>query len=76
MIENLKLEKGAAISMNIALNDADLLQRERYIQFTKGTADKKDPDNYADFVFSDVKSKNMTAGKASEVFPTKINGIN
>lgn len=76
MIENLKLEKGATISMNIALNDADLLQRERYIQFTKGTADKKDPDNYADFVFSDVKSENMTAGKASEVFPTKINGIN
>ena len=53
IIANLNLKSGNIFGMNFALNDADMLGRDAYYQFTKGTADAKNPSLYADFKFVD-----------------------
>ena len=53
IISNLKLENGNVFGMNFVLNDADMLGRDASYQFTKGTADAKNPSLYADFKFVD-----------------------
>ena len=53
IISNLKLENGNVFGMNFVLNDADMLGRDAFYQFTKGTADAKNPSLYADFKFVD-----------------------
>ena len=41
--------------LNFALNDADLLTRDNYAQFTLGTADQKNPSLYADFTLRPMR---------------------
>lgn len=72
VVESLNFANGNTIGMNIAVNDADILGRDAFYEFTEGTAGVKNPDKYADFLLSDVKPKNMIQGRASEIFPTTI----
>ena len=46
---NLKLEEGADVAFNVAVNEADVLGRELWEQITLGTADDKQPDQYYDY---------------------------
>ena len=72
MIEKLNLSEGFTFGFNVCINDADILGREGFYQFTKGTGDMKDPDQYADFTLSTAKSANYVDGLAAELFPMKI----
>lgn len=73
VIATLDLSANATLGMNIVVNDADVLGRDGFYQFTLGTADKKNPDMYADFVLSTVESDEVVDGKATEIFPERIN---
>lgn len=72
IIGNVDISEGNAIGLNIALNDADILGRENYYQFTLGTADSKNPSEYADFTFSSSEPTNVVDGTAEELFPVKF----
>ena len=64
---------GRPIGLNIAINDNDYLSREGYYQFTKGTADSKNPSLYKNFRFieSDSDSDTFADGIAEKIFPVK-----
>jgi len=72
IITTLDLTEGKALGMNIAVNDADILGRENYYQFTLGTANAKNPDDYADFTLSTVTPTNVAESIAAELFPVKL----
>lgn len=72
IITTLDLKEGNVLGMNMAINDADILGRENFYQFTLGTADSKNPDLYADFTLSSVKEENIVDGMAGKIFPTKL----
>ncbi len=48
----IELKNGNVFGYNIGVNDADILSRDQYIQFTKGTCDTKRPDYYYDFILA------------------------
>lgn len=71
-ISTLTLKEGNVFGMNIAINEADVLNRDAFYQFTKGTADSKNPSLYADFSFVIGSKANYIEGKATELFPDSI----
>ena len=68
----LQLMKGSSFGFNICANDADVLERDSYIQFSKGIADKKNPSAFLTFTMTGSEA----AGKYEEGkeygFVTKI----
>lgn len=74
VISTLNLEKDFAMALNIAVNDADILGRENYYQFTEGLADAggKHPSKFAKFTFSDVPVGDIAKSKAAELFPVNL----
>lgn len=48
----LQLQEGTIFGFNTAVNDADILNRERLAEFTGGTASSKNPSLYADWRLS------------------------
>ena len=72
VLENISFSEGKTIGINLVVNDADILGRDNYYEFTPGTAGTKDPSQYADFILSGVKPKNMTDGRAADVFPITV----
>lgn len=48
-IKQIKLENGTTFGFNIAANDADILLREGYSQYTSGICDRKDPSRFKAF---------------------------
>lgn len=72
IIGNLDLTEGNVLGMNLAINDADILGRENFYQFTLGTADSKNPDYYADFTLSSSEPKDVVDGIAETLFPSKL----
>ena len=72
ILSNLDLSEGNVFGMNLAINDADILGRENFYQFTLGTADSKNPDLYADFTLSYSEPEDTVDGIAETLFPTKL----
>lgn len=72
ILSNLNLSEGNIIGLNLAINDADILGRENFYQFTLGTADSKNPDYYADFTLSTAEPQNTVDGIAEVLFPTQL----
>ena len=70
MISNVNINDIKTLSLNVAVNDNDYLQREGYYQFTLGTADQKAPDYYEDFTFENTQETNFVDGYVD--FPVKI----
>lgn len=50
-IEPTKLELNSKIGFNFGINDGDMVERERFIEYTLGTCTKKSPSLYKDFLF-------------------------
>lgn len=75
-IPTLDLNVGNVFGMNIAINEADVLNRDAFYQFTKGTADSKNPSLYSDFSFAVGSKDSYIEGKATNLFPTVIEEIN
>lgn len=71
-IPGLELTAGSIFGMNIAINEADVLNRDVFYQFTSGTADSKNPSLYADFMFTDGGNESYIDGKAKELFPIAL----
>ncbi|MBO5008308.1 MAG: hypothetical protein J6D26_05695 [Clostridia bacterium] len=72
-LSGLELADGNTFGMNIAINEADVLNRDMFYQFTKGTADTKNPSLYSDFSFTQSGNKdNYIDGKAVTLFPEKL----
>jgi hypothetical protein len=63
---------GKPIGLNLAINDNDYLSREGFYQFTKGTADSKNPSLYKNFKFFEEKSGILEDGFAGEIFPLSV----
>ena len=72
ILSNIDLTEGNVMGLNIAVNDADILGRENFYQFTLGTADSKNPDYYADFTLSSSVPENTVDGMAEILFPVKL----
>ena len=72
VLTNLDFKEGTCFGLNININDNDYLAREAFYEFTEGTGGKKDPSCYADFNLIAAENKNMTEGKAMEVFPVSV----
>ena len=72
LISNVDLTEGNVLGLNLAINDADILGRENFYQFTLGTADSKNPDYYADFTLSYSEPKDVVEGSAEKIFPVKL----
>ncbi|SDD50428.1 Endo-1,4-beta-xylanase, GH35 family [Paenibacillus sp. UNCCL117] len=51
-LKPLRIAEGGEFGLNIAVNDADTLDRERYYEFTGGTASSKNPSKYANWRFA------------------------
>jgi hypothetical protein len=49
MLEGLNLAAGTEFGFNVNINDADILDRDAYIQFTTGTGNTKKPADYKTF---------------------------
>lgn len=50
-IEPTKLSLGSKVGFNYGINDGDMVERERFIEYTLGTCTKKSPSLYNDFLF-------------------------
>ena len=54
-LKDFDFNSNKVIGLNFAYNDADLLTRDNFAQFTLGTADQKNPSLYADFTLRPVR---------------------
>lgn len=72
ILSNFSMDEGNVLGLNLAINDADILGRENYYQFTLGTAESKNPDYYADFTLSSSEPKDTVDGIADQLFPEKL----
>ena len=72
VLPTLKFQEGAKYGLNIALNDNDYLEREGIYQFTRGTADQKNPSLYADFELISANGDTLSDGIAESIFPTSV----
>lgn len=72
IVPTLDLKEGYALGLNLAVNDADILGRDAYYQFTTGTADAKHPSDYADFTLVNKDLNNAVDGLATTIFPAKL----
>lgn len=68
VLTDLKLASGTEFGYNVGLNDADLLYREYWYQFTNGTIDSKNPSLYETFSLIDFENKELKPSKSSEIF--------
>ena len=50
-IEPTMLDIDSKIGYNLGINDGDMLERERFLEYTLGTCTKKSPAMYKDFLF-------------------------
>jgi len=64
---------GKAIGLNIVINDNDYLSREGFYEFTKGTADTKNPSLYKNFRFIESGNGTLVDGFAEQLFPVSVN---
>ena len=64
---------GKAIGLNIVINDNDYLSREGFYEFTKGTADTKNPSLYKNFRFIESGNGTLVDGLAEQLFPVSVN---
>ena len=53
----MNLKEGTVFGYNICANDADILERDSYIQYSGGIADKKNPSAFNTFVLKGVDSR-------------------
>ncbi len=53
----MNLKEGTMFGYNICANDADILERDSYIQYSGGIADKKNPSAFNTFVLKGVDSR-------------------
>ena len=56
-IAPMDLKEGTLFGYNICVNDADILERDSYIQYSSGIADKKDPSAFNTFVLKNIDSR-------------------
>ena len=68
----MKLQQGTEFGFNVCANDADILERDSYIQFTGGIADKKNPSAFMTFTLKGTESGAEIDGETCG-FITKIN---
>ncbi|MBQ7793261.1 MAG: hypothetical protein IJ366_01955, partial [Clostridia bacterium] len=61
---------GYEFGFNICINDADVMERDAYIQFTTGTGNKKYPADYRTFRF--VKAETNTAPVSDDMLTAEI----
>lgn len=71
MLGKMKLEAGHEFGFNICINDADIMERDAYIQFTTGTGNKKLPADYKTFRLA--KAESNTAPVSDDMLTTRIN---
>ena len=50
-IEPTSLTVNSKVGFNYGINDGDMVERERFIEYTLGTCTKKSPALYDDFLF-------------------------
>jgi hypothetical protein len=71
-IPTLDMKEGNVFGLNIAVNEGDVLARDDFYQFTKGTADTKNPSLYVDFTMVSENGAEFADGRADEIFPDII----
>lgn len=70
----LEVTEGSVVGMNIGVNDADVIAREKWIELTEGTVGYKGPYQYHDFRFLPPESGLTTFTELDEHFTSAISG--
>ncbi len=59
-LKPMKMQKGYEFGFNICINDADMTLRDRFVQFTLGVGDRKNPSYWKTFTLVDDKTPAVT----------------